>query len=102
MADNGSNDNLMPPHVLRAIISARPNTLVVDFDTPIEFKMAANSMPGLEEYTVVCQQSVRASVRLNKVTFLSLRNFTCIVSSIPYDTVLLGKPVLEALGLNVY
>ncbi len=65
MADNGSDDILMQPHVLRAIISASPDTLVFELDFSIEFKMAVSSKPGQEKYTIVCHQSVRASVRLN-------------------------------------
>ncbi len=99
MADNGSDDNLMPPHVLRAC----PDTLVSELDSPIEFKMAVNSKPGQEEYIIVCNQSVRASVPLNirHGTNIFLSNVTLVVPSNPCDTVLLGRPLLEALGLNV-
>ncbi len=85
------------------LLSASPDTLVFELDFPIEFKMAVSSKPGQEEYTVVCHQSVRASVRLNirHGTTLFLRNVTWVVPSNPCDTVLLGRPLLEALGLNV-
>ncbi len=103
MSDNGFDDNLMPPHVLPAIISACPDTLVYKIDSQIEFKMAFNSKPGQEEYNVGCHQSVRASVRLNirHGTSLFQRNVIWVVPSNPCGTVLLGRPLLEALGLNI-
>ncbi len=91
-ADNGSDDTLMPPHILRAIIQADTNTMVVDLDTPVEFNMAVYAKPGQEPYTVVCLQSVNASVRLNirHGTSLLLRNITWVIPANPCDTVFLG------------
>ncbi len=64
MADNGSDDNLIPPHMLRAMFRADTSTMVVDLNAQVEFKMAVNAKPGQEHYTVLCSQSVNASVRL--------------------------------------
>ncbi len=100
MADNGSDDNLMSPHVLRKIVVADPNIVVVGLPTPLEFKIAVNAKLCQEPCIVVCQ-SVNASVPLNirDGTSLLLRSITWIVLVNPCDTVLLGRPLLKVLGL---
>ena len=107
LADPGSDDNLMLPRVFRKILLANKDAKVENLAQPIKFSMAVNaSGPDGTNAYVTCRKSVHAdaNLRIRHGSSLMLRNVRWVVSDQVADQVadhvLLGGPLLEALGLN--
>lgn len=102
LADNCADDNLMPLDVFEKLKSINSTLKVKRLDTPLEYALAVHH-PGHEEFAkVVCDRTVTADVelRIRHRTTLFFRNVEWAISKQPAQHVLIGRPLLEALGLD--
>ncbi|CAN8069121.1 unnamed protein product [Agarophyton chilense] len=101
LADNGTDDNLMPPAVLKKLLLAKSNLKVTLLDMPLEYGMAVEAESAGPAAKVICDKIAHADVelRIRHGTNLLLRNVEWAVSKQNAKHVLIGRPLLEALGL---
>lgn len=103
LVDNGADDNLMPPGIFERLLKDDPKLSVTALAEPIEYSMAvdAHGRDGIAK--VVCDRTVRADVQLKirHGSTLLLRNVEWAVSKQKARHVLIGRPLLEALGLDM-
>lgn len=103
LADNGSDDNLLPPDMLKKLLQCKPDLKVTLLDNPIEYSMAVDAQTKSGVAKVVCDRTVKADVhlRIRHGSTLLLRNVEWAVSKQDAKHVLIGRPLLEALGLDM-
>ncbi len=102
MADPGSCANLMPPAVLEQLEN-RPNCVVQKLSNPIVYNMAVDAeLANGKRAVVVCRRTVVCDVelRIRHGSTLTLRNVRWVIPDQHAEHVLLGRQLLEALGLN--
>lgn len=97
MADQGSDANVLPPHILSQILTSNPDLTVIDLERTAHYDTVDKSAPSLP-----CSRKVTASVllRLRHGTHLSLHGVEWLVSDKPVGHVLISRHVLRALGLD--
>lgn len=101
-ADNGSDINLMPPDLLASLIEKRANIQVTSFKSIRKFGLAASKSEDEQPLYVACDREVEVTTELH-IRYgksLKLRKLKWYVATHDVDEPLLGRPILEALGLN--
>lgn len=100
-ADNGADGNILDKETLRRIIAAGVDASVEELSQPRVFDMAAANADGASA-KLVCTKSVSVDTELHirHGTTLRLRNLKWLVTDQRVSDPLLGRPILEALGLN--
>lgn len=94
MADQGSDANIIPQALLRALRAADPKLVVSSLKQPRVFDNANTAAESLR-----CTQSVRADVelRIRHGEKLMLRGIQCLVCEQPMAHAYIGRHVLTAL-----
>jgi len=97
LADQGSDGNILPPHVLDKIVQVSPNLNVVKLNRVHLYEMVDKTAQPLS-----CSRRVTASVMLNirHGTTLCLRRMDWMVSDKPVAHAIISRHVLWALGLD--
>lgn len=103
MADPGSDDNLMPQSVFCALAKAKKDLGIEVLKKPIEFNLAIIASKTGEKVVATCRKAVVATVnlRIRHGNGLIMRDIRWAVSDEDGDCVLIGRPVLESMGVNV-
>lgn len=97
-ADNGSDVSLMDDRLLKKIQDAGADVQI----TELCYSMVAEKLPNGESAEIVCKKltSMHVELHVRHGATLVLRNLTWVVTAQHVCESLLGRPVLEALGLN--
>jgi hypothetical protein len=97
LPDSGADDNVIPRSLVRSLEAKGVFVPLRTMETPVSVELAFQS-PGLK--TEVSQQA-QLTVELHLAAGpLRLRNCKWLVVEHGMDEILLGRPLLEALGLN--
>ena len=101
-ADGGSDINLMSPALCRQLKTASTETLVTRFTKPRSFGLAVSETVDRTPISVICDRQVTLDTQLfiRHDSSIFLRNSTWYVAVQRVPEPLLGRPLLEALGLN--
>lgn len=101
-ADNGTDGNIMDPRNLRAIQATGADIEVENLGRPRVFEMGAATTDG-NRAILTCARtlSVHTELQIRHGSALVLRNLKWLVTNQPVADPLLGRPVLEVLGLNI-
>lgn len=102
MTDPGADDNLMLPHVLELLLRSAPNLKIETIEPKLEFKLAVLDSANGQKAIVTCSRKVIADVnlRIRHGNELILRSVVWIVSDQEAEFALIGRPILESLGIN--
>ena len=102
VADIGADINLMGEILLNKLQCAGAKVHVTDLPRPMRYRMAAGTTPKGENAEIVCERTVVADLKLHvrHGSTLVLRNLRWLVTKQDVGEPLLGRPTLEALGLN--
>eukprot|EP00171_Calliarthron_tuberculosum_P022868 IDg22868t1 len=102
LADPGADANMMPPTLLEMILKANPTLSIKKLSEPLKFSLAVNTSEKQSENRITCSREVTADVnlRIRHGTELVMRGMVWVVSDNDADCALIGRPVLEALGIN--
>lgn len=100
--DIGSDINLMGPDLLTDLLEKGAKVSVREYSTPRNFNLAILKGQNGEDIYVQCDKEVTLNVELfvRHGCYLELRNMTWYVATTDVGEPLLGRPVLEALGIN--
>lgn len=100
-ADNGSDMNLMGADLLKRIQTNGGKVVVTKFKNPLLYSMAANLDDGKSARISCTRRAVMdTELHIRHGKTLVLKNLKWMVTDQQVDEPLLGRPVLEALGLN--
>lgn len=102
LPDNCSEDNLMLPDIFDKLKSSNPHLVMTQFDKKIVYALAVEAQASTGTAKVICGKTVKADVelRIRHGASLLLRNVEWAVSDQQAEHVLIGRPVLEGLGLD--
>lgn len=102
MADIGTDVNLMHDKVLQRMISSGSKVHILDLKQSLCQNMATSTSANGDSALIVCERTATFTLELhlrNGSTFV-LRNTRWVVTKKVVGEPLLGRPTLEALGLN--
>ena len=101
-ADGGSDVNLISPEILQDLLEKGTRVKVTEFESPKQFGLAATNNQKGEEIFVTCNKQVVMNIELfiRHGCFLELRNIKWYVAMSEMAEPILGRPILEALGIN--
>jgi len=101
-ADNGSDVNLLPSDLLKKLEDAGADMKVRLYDTPKVYNLAVSAVSNGAPATLSCDREVVLDIQLfmRHSSFIELRNVKWYVPTTETPEPLLGRPVLEALGIN--
>ena len=101
-AAGGSDINLISPEVLQDLLEKGARVKVKEFESPKQFGLAAKNNQKGEEVFVTCNKQVVMNIELfiRHGCFLELRNIKWYVAMSEMAEPILGRPILEALGIN--
>ena len=102
LVDYCTDENLMPPAIFQLLEKSNSDFNIRYLDTPIEYSMATDAQGISGVVKVVCSKLVTTDVklRIRHGTNLLLRNVEWAVCEQQAKHVLIGCPLLEALGLD--
>ncbi len=96
--------NLVPPGLLGALLAQGANLTLKTFKMPVKFGLAAQTTPKHDHIHIECDREVTVSIelRIRHGKSLNIRNVVWMgaISQVPVPEPLLGRPLLEALGLD--
>jgi Aspartyl protease len=95
LLDLGSDDNLVPNTLIQALEDAGMFVPSRTLDTPVSFALAIKGTTA----TITRQVQLTVELRLPTGT-LRLRNVCCLVAEHDMDDVLIGRPLLNSLGID--
>lgn len=100
-ADNGADGNIMDTQTLRELEATGVEINAQRLDRPRVFEMAA-ALPNGERACLTCDNavSIDTELKIRHGAALVLRNLNWLVTEQPVAEPLIGRPLLEALGLN--
>lgn len=99
--DNGADNNIIDQRTLQSIREAGVDVEVVDLNRLREFEMAACDVKGNKTKLVFLKQDrLDTELHIRHGSSLLLRNLVWLVTERYVTTPLLGRPILEALGIN--
>lgn len=100
-ADNGADASILDDNTLSLIISAGADVQIDNLEKPRIFGMAAMTKDG-QDAQIVCDRavSVNTELHIRHGSSLMLRNLRWLLTPQKLAEPLLGRPLLEALGLN--
>lgn len=100
-ADNGADANIMDKKLLTSLKNTKAYQHVETLPKPQLFNMAASTTSG-EPSNLLCTQAVTVDTELHirHGTTLKLRRLRWLVTDQKVPEPLLGRPILEALGLD--
>ena len=101
-ADGGSDINLISPEILQHLFEKGARVKVTESESPKQFGLAAKNNQKGEEVFVTCNKQVEMNIELfiRHGCFLELRNIKWYVAMSEMAEPILGRPILEALGIN--
>jgi len=101
-ADNGSDINVLPPDLLRELEESGAKMKVRKYDQPKIYHLAVAAVSDGAPAQFACDREVVLDVQLfmRHSCYIELRNVKWYVPTTATPDPLLGRPVLEALGIN--
>ena len=102
-ADTGSDVNLIGPRDLAFLLASGADVKVTKFQTPRQYQMATDGDSNDNKIFVECDRAVKLDTRLHvrHAVGIMLRNCTWMVATQDVKEPLLGRHVLESLGLDI-
>ena len=97
-----ADDKLMPSDIFQRLQAYSPRMNVELLSDPLEYNMAVDAKTATGTAKVVCDRIVTADAELHirRGTTLLLRNVEWAMSKHAAQNVLIGRPLLEALGMD--
>lgn len=97
-ADNGPGINLLPSDLLEKLEDSGADMKIRIYDTNLAVSEVSNGVSA----TLFCDKEVVLDILLftRHSCYIELRNVKCYVPTTETPDRLLGRPVLEALGIN--